>query len=157
MKKKTILLIFLTAGIIISRTGPAGAENNQTGTIQRKVLDRDTKIPFPFANVMVEGTPLGAATDTTGQFTIAKVPIGGYTVRFSCLGYETTLKPDVIVKSNRIVFVAAEMKNSLLEIKDMTVTTGYFAETEDQPTSAVNFSSEEIRRAPGSAGAVFIE
>jgi outer membrane receptor for ferrienterochelin and colicin len=50
--------------------------------------------------------------------------------------------------------VEAELSVSLLEMDAITVTGGYFSDVEDQPTSAVSFSFEEIRRAPGSAGDV---
>jgi hypothetical protein len=41
-----------------------------------------------------------------------------------------------------------------LEMEAISVSAGYFSETNDQAASAIGFSYEEIRRAPGSAGDV---
>ncbi|MCK4979611.1 MAG: TonB-dependent receptor, partial [Candidatus Delongbacteria bacterium] len=41
-----------------------------------------------------------------------------------------------------------------IQIEGIKVETDYFAETEEQTTSIISFSNEEIRRAPGSAGDV---
>ena len=41
-----------------------------------------------------------------------------------------------------------------VETEAVSVTAGYFTASEEQPVSAIQFSSEEIRRAPGSGGDV---
>lgn len=97
---------------------------------------------------------MGAATGTSGEFVINNVPVGSYSLLFSYIGYEPVAKADVIVKSQRITFVDAELKLSSVEMKGVVVRPGYFAEAEDQSTSVIGFSREEIRRAPGSAGDV---
>ena len=75
-------------------------------------------------------------------------------MRFDYIGYEPLSKTDIIVKSKRITFVNAELKMTMIESEDIIVTAGYFSQIQAQPTSATNFSSEEIRRAPGSVGDV---
>ncbi len=39
-------------------------------------------------------------------------------------------------------------------MNQIVVSSGYFSKVEDQPISLINFSYEEIRRAPGSGGDV---
>ena len=128
--------------------------NLPKGKIKGKVIDAETKTPLIGTNVLIVDTELGASTDSDGSFTILNVPIGSYTMQFSYIGYKTVSKTDIIVKSKRITFVEAELKISAIEMDQLVFTAGYFSQTEDQPTSAINFSSEEIRRAPGSAGDV---
>jgi len=51
-----------------------------TGKIVGQVVDAETGEPLPGANIQIEGTPMGAATDEDGQFLIINVPVGTYTV-----------------------------------------------------------------------------
>jgi hypothetical protein len=50
----------------------------QTGKIAGKVTDSRTNEPVVGANVVVEGTTMGAATDFEGFFTILNIPPGTY-------------------------------------------------------------------------------
>jgi hypothetical protein len=124
------------------------------GTIKGRLIDYETKSPLIGANVEILNTELGAATDTEGNYIIYDVPIGSYSLKFSYLGYESVTKTDVIVRPRRISFVNADLKLSSLETEEIVVNAGYFTQTEEQPTSIANFTAEEIRRAPGSAGDV---
>jgi hypothetical protein len=149
---KLMLLLFAFHLLISSMA--LGQLKIPTGTIQGKVLDADIKAPLIGANVVLRGTHLGAATDLNGNFVVKKVPVGSYALQFDYIGYERVTKADIIVRSERITSVQAELKMSAVETEGVSVTAGYFSDDEDQPTSSVNFSHEEIRRAPGSAGDV---
>jgi len=148
-----LLLMLLSFHLIMSQLA-LGQLKIPTGTIQGKVSDADTKTPLIGANVVLRGTHLGAATDFEGNFVVKKVPVGSYVLQFDYIGYERVIKTDIIVRSERITTVQAELKMSAVETEGVSVTAGYFADDENQPTSSVNFSYEEIRRAPGSAGDV---
>lgn len=68
-----------------------------TGKIAGRVIDKETKEPIPFANVIVEGTQLGAATNLNGEFVILNVPPGVYSVTASVVGYQKKTITDVRV------------------------------------------------------------
>ena len=72
----------------------------QTGKIAGKVTDRETGEPLIGANVQVEGTTRGAATNINGEFVILNVPIGKVTLVASYIGYQTISVRDILVKSN---------------------------------------------------------
>jgi hypothetical protein len=146
---KSLMWSFITTVVMVNSIFP-----QQKGTIKGKLVDVSTQTPLVAANVIIDGTVLGAATDMEANFVILNVPVGNYVLKFSYIGYETMKKTDIIVRSNRITYVNAELKMSPLEMNPVVVTGGYFSETDDQPTSSVNFSYEEIRRAPGSGGDV---
>ena len=60
-------------------------------SISGKVTDTDTGEPLVGANVVVEGTDLGAAAQADGTYSI-KVDEGSYTVTASVIGYKSTAK-----------------------------------------------------------------
>jgi Ca-activated chloride channel family protein len=49
--------------------------------------------PLRFANVMIEGTDMGAMSDSSGMFTVYDIPPGSYTLNASYLGYASVDKP----------------------------------------------------------------
>lgn len=59
----------------------------QTGTIQGRVIDKNTGDGIAGANVVVVGTVLGAATDENGNFVIEEIPTGNVEVMVSVIGY----------------------------------------------------------------------
>ena len=61
----------------------------QDGSISGTVSDADGN-PLAGANVSVEGTSMGAATITSGAYSISGVPAGSYTVTASFIGYESS-------------------------------------------------------------------
>ncbi|MDQ7053761.1 MAG: carboxypeptidase-like regulatory domain-containing protein [candidate division KSB1 bacterium] len=122
----------------------------QTGTIKGRVVDANTKASLIGVNIIVVGTHMGAATGPDGTFLIPKIPVGSYVLRFSYIGYQQFSKTDVIVRPERITYVNVELKMSPIEMDEISVTAGYFPESDEEPTSVVNYSYEEIRRAPGS-------
>jgi len=63
------------------------AQAKPFGKITGKVVDKETNEPLSGANVIVEGTSLGAATDTIGTYLILRVPPGKYTLVASMIGY----------------------------------------------------------------------
>ncbi|MDZ7346813.1 MAG: carboxypeptidase-like regulatory domain-containing protein, partial [candidate division KSB1 bacterium] len=59
-----------------------------TGKIIGVVTDKATGEALAGANVMIEGTTLGAATNAQGGYIILNVPPGIYTLKASFIGYQ---------------------------------------------------------------------
>ncbi len=58
------------------------------GVVKGVVFDENNGESVPFANVMLDSTRFGCATDINGFFLISKVPAGNYTLRVRFVGYE---------------------------------------------------------------------
>lgn len=149
-----MMILLLMIAIPVGTLTAGENKNGKKGTIKGRVVDIETQSPIPGATVMLVGTKLGAATDEQGMYAIEKVPVGSYAISFSSLGFDPFTETDVIVRPKRITYAEAELNQAPTRLKDVVVQAGYFAEIEDKTTSTVNYSSEEIRRAPGSAGDV---
>jgi outer membrane receptor for ferrienterochelin and colicin len=107
-----------------------------TGRIQGIILDEQTGKGLYGANILVQGTLLGAASDETGGFTISRLPPGAFTLFVTMIGYESqsipiTVQPDVtrtvtihltptILKQPTLV-VTATKRRQLIEDAPTTV------------------------------------
>ena len=150
MIKKFIILSLLVLLPVMA----IGEEKTKIGSIRGRVIDTETKMPLPGVSVILLETIKGAVTDIEGEYSISNVAVGNYQLKIQLLGYETAFVADVIIRPKRITFANIELKESAIKSDDVVVTAGYFAESEDEPVSNVQFSFEEIRRAPGAAGDV---
>jgi hypothetical protein len=133
---------------------PANIDKNLKGRIYGVVISSTNKRPLIGANVLLDGFLLGAATDTNGKFTMDNLPVGNYTVRISYIGYQTIFIPDIIVKSERIRFLNAELEEASIPGEKVIIEDNYFSNVSAQPVSSTNFSAEEIRRSATLAGDV---
>ncbi len=120
-----------------------------TGRITGQVVDKISNEPLPGVNVIIVDTPVGAATDIDGYFTIENVQVGTYRLKASYVGYNSLIKSDVVVNTSRPTDLLFELTETVIEIEGVTVTSDYFDEVPTEVNSIKSFSYEEIRRAPG--------
>ncbi len=141
-----ILLPFLISPALLG-------QNEITGRIVGRVLDRTTQTTLPGANILVQETKLGAVTDADGRFTIEKVPVGNHLLRISILGYKAVLLTDVVVSTGHETQVEAQLEDEPVALGEaVTVTASAFYKPKDVTTSSYGMNYEEIRRQPGAAG-----
>lgn len=114
--KTTFILILTFFTLAISA-------QNYTQTVKGKIIDTDTKVTLPGANIIVVGTNsfLGAASDMDGNFKINKVPIGRQSFKISFLGYEEVILNEILVGTGREVVLNIEMKESVTAIEEIAV------------------------------------
>ena len=86
----SLLLFILVPGVILA----------QSGKIRGTVVDEQTKEPLLGANVTIEGTSYGAATDVDGTFQIFNIPVGIYTIKAKYIGYRTITIANVRVSAD---------------------------------------------------------
>ncbi len=150
------LCAILLVALISVSTSKSGFSQGQRplGTLKGQLLDAETKLPLIGATVLLTPADRGTTTDLEGQFTFDAIPVGAYTLQFSYVGFAPITRTDVVVRSQRITRVDAELHPAVLETDAVVVTAGYFTEQDQQPVSVVGFGYEEIRRAPGAGGDV---
>ena len=120
-----------------------------TGKITGIVKDASTGEPLPGVNVLVEGTPLGAATDLDGYYVILNVPPGSYVVKANMIGYTEERVVDVNVRIDQTTTLNFTLKEETLEISEaITVVAKRPIVEPDVAGSRANLSSEEIENIP---------
>ena len=100
------------------------------GTVRGTLFDESNGEAIPFANVVLDGTKMGCATDINGFFLINKVPAGSYTLRVRYIGYEEyteiievsagkTLTKSIRLKPSSQMLEAVEIKDNRIEERRM--------------------------------------
>jgi hypothetical protein len=120
-------------------------------TIRGTVVDEISKIPIPGVTVIISSLdPVqGAATDINGEFRFSNIPVGNHTLRFTMMGYEEVLRPNMVLNSGKELILQISMREKIVMTKEVTIT----AELEkNKPlnemslVSARTFSVEETRK-----------
>ncbi|UCH11055.1 MAG: carboxypeptidase-like regulatory domain-containing protein [Fidelibacterota bacterium] len=92
-----------------------------SGKIAGRVTDSSTGQPLPGANVVVEGTTLGAAADENGEYYILNVGPGWYEVRAQVIGYTIARVLEVRVQSDITTVVNVELAPTIIEGEEVVV------------------------------------
>ncbi len=124
------------------------AWSGTTGKIFGVITDKETGEPLLGANVKIEGTMLGAASDVNGQFTIINIPPGTYTVSASYMGYSKIVTSEVQVLTDQSTAVNFGMAMETIQGKVVTVVADRQVIKKDVATSVVHVSSREIENLP---------
>ncbi len=93
-----------------------------TGKIAGIVLDEASNEPLPGANMLIEGTRLGASTDVDGTYFIINIPPGKYTVICSMMGYATFKKTEVFIDVDKTTPLNFKMKEQAIAGEEIVVT-----------------------------------
>ena len=120
------------------------ALSQTTGKIRGTVTSADGQ-PLAGANVIVDGTTKGAATDGEGNYTILNVEAGSYSVTASYIGYQSSTESNVSVKVDLTTPLSFAMQTSAVEGEAVTIV-GEKRLIEKSATNSVrSVSSEEIQ------------
>ncbi|MFH0882958.1 MAG: TonB-dependent receptor [bacterium] len=105
---------------ILAVLAPLNLSASQTGKIAGVVTDEQGN-PLPGANIVVEGSNLGAATDLDGRYYILALQPGRRTLIFSALGYANLRMEDVPVISGQTTMLDARLREEALQLEEVTV------------------------------------
>ena len=128
------------------------AAYSQGYTIKGRVIDRLSRQPIEYANVLVVGgnnNGVGAATDTYGNFVIEKVKPGICQLSVSYLGYKSVITPDYIISATT-PFIEIEMDEDSNTLEGVVVRPNRFNKTIESPVSMKVIGLREIEKSPGS-------
>lgn len=92
-----------------------------TGKIAGVVTDKTTGEPIPFANIFVEGTSLGAASDIEGNYVILNLAPGVYRVTGSVVGYQKQTVTDVRVNVDFTTRLNFQLSTGSVEMPTIVV------------------------------------
>jgi outer membrane receptor protein involved in Fe transport len=124
----------------------------QSGALQGKVIDKATKEPIPFTNIVIEskGTQAGGtASDIDGKYTIKPITPGTYDVKASFLGYKPVQITGIPVRSGTIEYLNIELESTAVQVEGVTITKYRIPLIDkDKTQSGATVTSEEISKMP---------
>ena len=124
----------------------------QGQTVKGVLTDEATGEAIPFANVVLDGTRYGAATDLNGFFLINKMPAGDYTLRVRFVGYQEFSEPITIGKGQTIVRNIS-LKSESKTLKTVVVTDSRIEERKIQTQVSVEkITASQIQQMPSIGG-----
>ncbi|MBU0763729.1 MAG: carboxypeptidase-like regulatory domain-containing protein, partial [Bacteroidetes bacterium] len=148
----TVLIPALIAFVFIHHFTSA---QELTQTVRGTIVDEDSKVPVPGANVVVmETNPImGSSTDFDGTFRIENVPAGRISLHITCLGYEEKTVSNLLLGTGKEIVLEIEIAESVVQLNEISInSTRHKSEAlnEMASVSAKAFTVEETKRFAGS-------
>ena len=117
MSNFRLLLILFVVSFLFGMEGFAQTK----GKISGRVTEKDNNEPIPYANVIIEGTTLGAATDNDGNYVILNVPPGLHKVTASIIGFQKVTVQDVRVNVDFTTRLDFKLKPSAVDLPAVVI------------------------------------
>lgn len=137
--------------VVVWAFGASPALGQTRGKIAGTAIDSDTGETLPGVSVAVEGTTLGALTDESGDYVIANLDAGTYTIRATYIGYTDVVVEDVQVNPDRTTRIDLTLQPTTVELGNEVVVTATRPLVEvDNTSSSVRLQSEEVTSLPTS-------
>lgn len=109
-----IIIVFIFSFSTISaqhgppKNGGHGRHSSPNGIISGKVIDKSTRGALEYVSISITNEKgeliKGSVSDQSGIFIIKKVPFGKYKLECSFIGYQPTVKENIILSKNRSEF-----------------------------------------------------
>jgi len=134
-----IIILLLSANFVFAGT---------KGKIAGAVTDAESGKPLPAANVIIEGTPLGAAANKEGHYVILNVPPGIYKVKASMMGYAKVTVTEARVSIDQTTTIDFKMKPTILTGEEVIVVAKRPIVQQDVSASTANIEASQIEALP---------
>lgn len=132
------------------------AQTRGDGKIVGSVIDAETGEAIVGANVILEGTTTGAATDLDGKFVISGIEPGKYTLLVSVVSYSKKRITDLVVEAGKTVTLDVVLKPETIQMEVVEISAnaelGYEGAllTRQKKAASISdgISAEQIKRTP---------
>ena len=110
MKNLALVLSLLFTALLFSQ---------EQGAVIGTILDKEmNNEPMLFAHVQIKNTPVSVQTNFHGNFEIASIDPGNYTLLVSYLGYET-LEISITIEENKTTQVINVLESKKISLQDI--------------------------------------
>jgi outer membrane receptor protein involved in Fe transport len=148
MSKRTSVKLFLLV-VILSLAAIQMALAGTTGKITGRVYDKNTGVPLPGVNVIIQGTTMGAATNLDGEYFIINIPVGTYTMTASMMGYSPLEVQNVQVSADLTTAIDFPLSETQLDIvREVVVVAERPIVERDVTSSSKRLDGATIERMP---------
>jgi outer membrane receptor protein involved in Fe transport len=92
-----------------------------TGKLSGRITDAITGEALTGANIVLQGTKLGASADVNGKYFIVGIPAGNYEVKASFLGFQTKIIKNVEINIDRTTELDIQISKKNIELSNEVV------------------------------------
>ena len=135
---RLLLIIFLSNFLVGQTTGKI------TGTIK----DAETDEVLIGANIILEGTYSGAASDVDGSYYILNVKPGIYSIIVDMIGYKQVKVQNIRVSVNRTSNINVDLVPTVIQGETVIVEVDAITTRKDQTSTIKNISTDQIEKLP---------
>jgi len=121
----------------------------QSGILSGTITDSKTGEVLIGATVILEGTTIGAASNSDGRYTVRNISPKTYNIKASYVGYQSLTKFNVVIRSEGNIDINFELDTESNELGEVFVTPNPFLKESTTPLSIQKLSQEEITAYPG--------
>jgi outer membrane receptor protein involved in Fe transport len=118
------------------------------GRIVGTVTDSETGAPLVGADVIIEGTELGAATDENGEYVVLYVPVGTYRISASYISFDPFSFTNVVVIADQTTMLDFRLRPTVIEVKGVTAVAERPMVVISQTQTGRAVTSQEMERLP---------
>jgi TonB-dependent receptor len=156
VKKLATTLLSLTLSLLLTASVHVAYAQN-TGKLTGKITDIKTGEALIGATLLVQGISKGTATNVNGEFNLAGLPAGNYSILVRYVGYQNKLISDVQIKSNAITPLNITLTPAnTQQLQQVTVkatyrqeaTSSLYAQQKNSAAITDGITAEAIRRSP---------
>ncbi len=149
-RAKEILFVTILITFLFGLTGKFGNITlaGTTGKLSGRITDAQSGEPVIGANIIIEGTYMGAAADKDGYYYINNIPPGNYTVIVSSIGYEKVVVKRVPIKIDLTYNLDLKLNPQTISGKEVVVTAERPLVQKDLTSSSVTVTSDDIKMMP---------
>lgn len=146
---RRLLTAIGAALILFLLLAPSAIKGQSSGKIIGRVTDSSTGGPLIGANVLVDGTLLGGASDQEGRYLILKVPPGRYQLTATYIGHQRMVVTDVQVLTDLTTEVNFRLGPDVLTAgEEVVVTAERPLVRKDLTSMESRVDSDQLERMP---------
>ena len=136
--KRLLFALFITMTIV---------HTQDMGMISGYIYDETSRESLIGANVYLNGTSMGTATDGDGYFVIQKVPADDYELIVSYLGFEQ-VKKQINLKADQSFTIDFELSPSVVELNSIEVSAEKLERKVNMQMSRTNLNVRQLKSVP---------
>ncbi len=131
-------LLFLSAANLFPQT---------SGKLVGRVTDQNGE-PMIGANIILDGTTMGAATDIEGYYSIINIRAGVYKVKFRFLGYKTQIVENIRISADQTTNLDASLQLEVIEGEEVVIVAKKPLVEYNQTSSVSSVNKDDIKNLP---------
>ena len=141
-KKINVFIVFIFLMVL-----SVNLFSQTSGKLVGKVTDQSGE-PLIGANVILDGTTIGAATDVEGYYSIINVRAGSYQIRFRFLGYKTLVVENIRISADQTTKLDAVLESEIIEGEEVVIIAQKPLVEYNQTSSVSSVNKDDIKNLP---------